>query len=99
MSTSTETSKSSFSQEPMVTGKLRQFFHPTLSRTTVLWESLMANQTAANVLVLNATAAQSQCHSVKLTKLILVVMIAKLMGHGKRVFTPEFTEMLRSFKQ
>lgn len=46
-----------------------------------------------NVLVLNVTAVQDQCHFRKLTKLTPVVMTAKSMVNGKKASILELTEI------
>lgn len=98
MSTNTETLRNNSSPEPMETGKSRWYSPLTPSERMVLWVSQMVNQIAANVLVLNATVAPNPCHSVKPSKLTLAVMIAFKTDNGLRVSTPEFIEMLKSFK-
>jgi hypothetical protein len=82
----------------MVTGKLRLFSPPIPSRATELWVFLMVIVTVLSAVVLNATAAQSQCPSLRLTMPTLVVMTAPSMAHGKRESTPESIETMTSFK-
>jgi len=62
----------------------------------VLWVFPMARVIVKLVLVLNATHAQSVCHSLKHMMLMLVDTLALKMEVGKKEYTPEFTETMQS---
>jgi hypothetical protein len=56
----------------------------------------MENLIAKLALAINAVVATNPCLSLRLTMLTHAATTARLVAHGKRVSTPEYTEICQS---
>ena len=96
MLTNIETSRSFFSIEPTVTGKLKLFFPHTLSWITDLKVSQMVYHPAVSAWEINATLAINLWSSPRPLMPTPAVMIAKWMDPGLKESTLESTEINKS---
>jgi hypothetical protein len=62
-----------------------------------LWVFLMVKVIVLNVLEINAKIVQNRFPSVKLMILMLVDILVKLMGNGKKEYILEFIEIMLLF--